>query len=114
MINKLLEDLAKNEPVTVFDSLIESRNSPGYNCLSHALCLADKGDEQNAELYLGRAKDYCDNNRMIFPDIVAAEIKTLAKINNWRYHEKLRKRRLRNNGEEKSYSPMIRGTNRLY
>ena len=96
MVNKQLEELAQCETEAVKESLIANRSTEGYHLLSLAFNTAEQGDECKTRQYLQEARDYCNNNGMIFPDNIAAEIKTTATVQDWRDKEELRQRRLRN------------------
>ena len=95
MINERLEELAKHESVAVIDSLTKNRKTQGYRLLSSALRFAEGGDEVNTTAYLKQAWDYCEDNEMIFPDRVAAEIKTTAIVQDWRVKKEIKKRQSR-------------------
>lgn len=102
MTNRRLEELAKSETDAVRNSLMAHQGTVGYHSLSLALGFADKGDERKVAEHLDQAREYCNTNRMIFPDKVAVEIMTTATIQDWRLKEKIRSRRLR--AESVSYS----------
>jgi hypothetical protein len=96
MVNEQLENIVnKYESVATQESFINCRGTIGYEALSLALKQAELGDECYVKRALRLAVNYSSQNGMIFPDIVATEIRTMAIISDWGAKEELRQRRIR-------------------